>query len=263
MRAPDGGYALDVARGPWPTSSSRAPSARCGTRSARCPTARTATRSTPTASRRRSTSSVALTVAGDEIIADYAGTSPAQPRAINCVMAYTYAMTAYAVSCALLPSLPNNEGMFRPVDGGGARGLHRSTRSSRPRSVSRAATGHYVPVLVFGALHQVDSRPRHGGGGLAAVGADPVRRARRRQARTPPCSSSTAAWARPRRRTASTCCRGRATSPRPRSRWPSATARSSSTTSACAPGSGGGGQYRGGLGQDILIESRSRERRSR
>ncbi len=45
---------------------------------------------------------IALTVAGDEIVADYAGTSPQQPRAINCVLAYTYAMTAYAVRCALL-----------------------------------------------------------------------------------------------------------------------------------------------------------------
>ncbi|MFI5377600.1 MAG: hydantoinase B/oxoprolinase family protein, partial [Candidatus Rokuibacteriota bacterium] len=54
---------------------------------------------------------VALTVSGDRIVADFTGTSPAQPRAINCVMAYTYAMTAYAVRCALLPGLPNNEGM--------------------------------------------------------------------------------------------------------------------------------------------------------
>src|SRR5262249_22606003 len=45
---------------------------------------------------------VAVAVAGDAITADYTGTSPQQPRAINCVMAYTYAMTTYAVRCALL-----------------------------------------------------------------------------------------------------------------------------------------------------------------
>src|SRR5262249_56337807 len=33
---------------------------------------------------------IALTVAGDGIAADYAGPSPAQPRAINCGRAYTY-----------------------------------------------------------------------------------------------------------------------------------------------------------------------------
>ena len=48
-------------------------------------------------------------------IADFTGTSPQQPRAINCVLAYTYAMTAYAIKAALLPDLPNNEGMFRPI----------------------------------------------------------------------------------------------------------------------------------------------------
>ena len=58
---------------------------------------------------------VALTIAGDEVTADYTGTSSQQPRAINCVLAYTYAMTAYAIKCALLPGLANNEGMYRPV----------------------------------------------------------------------------------------------------------------------------------------------------
>ena len=58
---------------------------------------------------------VAVTVAGGDITIDYTGTSGAQPRAINCVLAYTYAMSAYAVKCALLPELANNEGMFRPI----------------------------------------------------------------------------------------------------------------------------------------------------
>ena len=58
---------------------------------------------------------LALTIRDGVIEADYAGTSPQQPRAINCPYIYTYAMTAYAVKCALLPNLPNNEGMFRPV----------------------------------------------------------------------------------------------------------------------------------------------------
>src|SRR5262245_38775970 len=97
---------------------------------------------------------VALTVAGDEIVADYAGTSPSQPRAINCVLAYTYAMTAYAVRCALLPGLANNEGMYRPVRVEAPRGCLLNPRFPAA-VVSRAVTGHYVPVLVFGALHQV------------------------------------------------------------------------------------------------------------
>ena len=97
---------------------------------------------------------IALKVKGDEIIADYTGTSPAQPRAINCVMAYTYAMTAYAVRCALLPGLPNNEGMYRPVKVEAPEGCLLNPKFPAA-VVSRAQTGHYVPVLVLGALHQV------------------------------------------------------------------------------------------------------------
>jgi N-methylhydantoinase B len=92
-----------------------------------------------------------LTIADGELLADYTGTTEQLPCAINCPLTYTYAMTAYAVRCALLPDLPNNEGMFRPV---------RVTAPERtllnpvfPAAVGgRAATGHYVPVLVFGAL---------------------------------------------------------------------------------------------------------------
>src|SRR5262249_26059850 len=97
---------------------------------------------------------IALTVAGDLITADYTGTSPSQPRAINCVLAYPYALTAYAVRCALLPGLANNEGMYRPLSVEAPEGCLLNPRFPAA-VVSRAVTGHYVPVLVFGALHQV------------------------------------------------------------------------------------------------------------
>jgi N-methylhydantoinase B len=97
---------------------------------------------------------LALTVSGSNVEADFAGTSPQQPRAINCVYAYTFAMTAYALKCALLPNLPNNEGIFRSVRVKVPDGCILNPKF--PVSVGgRAATGHYVPVLLFGALHQV------------------------------------------------------------------------------------------------------------
>ena len=97
---------------------------------------------------------LALTVRRDEIVADFTGTSPQQPRAINCVLAYTYAMTAYAIRCALLPGLPNNEGMYRPITVKAPEGSLLNPRFPAA-VVSRATTGHYVPALVLGALHQV------------------------------------------------------------------------------------------------------------
>ncbi len=96
---------------------------------------------------------IALHVDGDTITADYAGTTPAQPRAVNCPMTYTYAMTAYAVKCALLPDLANNDGMFRPIKVTAPDDCLVNPRF--PSAVSaRASVGHYLPVVVFGALGQ-------------------------------------------------------------------------------------------------------------
>ncbi|MBI4271842.1 MAG: hydantoinase B/oxoprolinase family protein [Candidatus Rokubacteria bacterium] len=97
---------------------------------------------------------LALTLAGDRVVADYAGTSPSQPRAINCPLNYTYAMTAYALKCALLPGLPNNEGMYRPLAVEAPEGCILNPRFPAA-VVSRAVTGHYVPVLVLRALAEV------------------------------------------------------------------------------------------------------------
>src|SRR5262249_56719823 len=97
---------------------------------------------------------VALRVRGDETTAYFTGSSPAQPRAINCVLAYTYAMTAYAVRCALLPGLTNNEGMYRPVKVEAPEGCLLNPKFPAA-VVSRANTGHYVPLLVLGALNQI------------------------------------------------------------------------------------------------------------
>src|SRR5262249_40139073 len=64
---------------------------------------------------------IAIAVRGERIFVDYAGTSPQADRAINCTMTYTFAMTAYALKCALLPELPNNEGIFGCIEVAAAR----------------------------------------------------------------------------------------------------------------------------------------------
>lgn len=97
------------------------------------------------------TYNVAVTVEGDRISVDYAGTSPQADRAINCTMTYTFAMTAYALKCALLPNLPNNEGIFRCIEVAAPEGSIVNPRF--PAAVGgRMATGHYLPFAVFGAL---------------------------------------------------------------------------------------------------------------
>lgn len=97
---------------------------------------------------------VALTVGEDHIEADYSGSSPQQPRGINVVLGYTYAMTAYAIKCALLPELPNNEGMLRLISAKAPEGC--IFNAQFPASVGgRICSGDYVPTLVFGALCNV------------------------------------------------------------------------------------------------------------
>ena len=97
---------------------------------------------------------VAVTVSGDEVTADFDGSSSVQPRAINTCYCYTYAMVAYAIKCALLPDLPNNEGMLRPIHVEAPENC--ILNPLFPASVGgRSCTGHYVPVVVFGALAQI------------------------------------------------------------------------------------------------------------
>jgi len=198
---------------------------------------------------------IALTVRGDEITADYAGSSPAQPRAINCVYAYTYAMTAYAVRCALLSGLPNNEGMYRPVKVEAPEGCLLNPKFPAA-VVSRAQTGHYVPLLVFGALHQVipDKVMAGAGSPLWAVAQTGTRDDGRPYTNVLFFNGGMGATS--------------AKDGEHVLSWPS---NISSTPVEVAernsplffhykrmrPDSGGAGRFRGGLGQDILIESQS------
>ena len=73
-------------------------------------------------------------------------------------MTYTYAMTAYALKCLLLPSLPNNDGIFRCIEVSAPEGSIVNPRF--PAAVGgRMATGHYLPIAVFGALAPVVPEP--------------------------------------------------------------------------------------------------------
>src|SRR5699024_10446038 len=58
---------------------------------------------------------VAVTVDGDGIDVDYAGSSPQSKHGVNVVLNYTRAYTSFAIKAALSPDVPHNEGAFRPV----------------------------------------------------------------------------------------------------------------------------------------------------
>jgi N-methylhydantoinase B len=97
---------------------------------------------------------LALTIAGDEMIMDYAGSDAQVDRAINCAYCYTFAMSVYGAKICTSPNLPNNEGAWRPI-------TVRAPEHSIVNPIfpapggSRMLIGHYLPMLVFGCLGQV------------------------------------------------------------------------------------------------------------
>ena len=58
---------------------------------------------------------VELTKDGDELIADFRGTSPQVKGSINMTRSFTCSATYACVRSIMDPSIPNNEGFFRPI----------------------------------------------------------------------------------------------------------------------------------------------------
>src|SRR5699024_9577449 len=95
-----------------------------------------------------------LTIENDDIFIDYAGTSEQVPRALNVVLAYTFAYTVYPIKCILSPDIPNNEGCFRPIHVKAPKGT--ILNPEYPASVgARALTGHLLPPAIFGVFASI------------------------------------------------------------------------------------------------------------
>ncbi|MEJ8476543.1 hydantoinase B/oxoprolinase family protein [Roseibium algae] len=97
---------------------------------------------------------VKVTIKGNEVSLDFAGSSQQVPKAINCAYCYTLSMSAYAIKCALAPDIPNNEGFVTPIS---VEAPERSiVNPVFPASGgSRVLIGHYIPSLIFQALAEV------------------------------------------------------------------------------------------------------------
>jgi len=94
---------------------------------------------------------MALTVAGDEIHVDFSGTDPQVMRSINVCHAYTAAYTGYGIRTVLLPDVPGNEGVLRPITVTAPEG---SILNALPPAAggARALVGHFLPTMVVRAL---------------------------------------------------------------------------------------------------------------
>ncbi|HXP30357.1 MAG TPA: hydantoinase B/oxoprolinase family protein [Stellaceae bacterium] len=98
--------------------------------------------------------SVAITVAGDRLIVDYAGSAPQVKAALNSTKSYTNSCTYLSVRCALTADVPNNAGLFRCIE---VRAPEASILNPLPPAAcaARALTGYRVMDAMFGALSQI------------------------------------------------------------------------------------------------------------
>ena len=96
----------------------------------------------------------AVTVEGEQLSVDYAGSSAQVDLAVSVVPTYTFAYTAYALKTVLAPWIPNAQGSFTPISVTAPAGSILNPRY--PASTgSRAMMGHLLPAAVYGALSQV------------------------------------------------------------------------------------------------------------
>ena len=96
---------------------------------------------------------VEVTVAGDRIRFDFAGTAPQVPGSINVTLNATVAAVGYALKALLDPEMPNNQGMLDVLEVAALPGTLVNALFPAPVS-SRAHTSQRIIDVVLGALAQ-------------------------------------------------------------------------------------------------------------
>lgn len=97
---------------------------------------------------------MAMTVRGDSLEIDCAGSDPQVQKSINVCLAYTTAYTAYGIKAVLCPDVPNNDGTLAPLT---ITAPHGSILNSAPPAPggARALIGHFLPAMVLNVMAQV------------------------------------------------------------------------------------------------------------
>lgn len=94
---------------------------------------------------------VKIDVQGDQIVADFDGTSGCVRAGVNVPFCYTNAMTLHAIKTLTLPSIPNNQGSTAPIMAKAPVGCILNAQPPFPTG-GRHAMGHFVTPLIYGAL---------------------------------------------------------------------------------------------------------------
>src|SRR5205085_1355826 len=88
---------------------------------------------------------------GDQLTADFTGSSPQVRGAINCTWSFVAAVVAFCVRAVMREEVPNTAGMFRPLRVIAPEGS--VVNVSMPGASSmRGITGFRMADAIFGAL---------------------------------------------------------------------------------------------------------------
>jgi N-methylhydantoinase B len=93
-----------------------------------------------------------MTVDGDRILVDYSESSPqTQVAGVNCVFNCTRSMTLFPLHALLLPDVPSNEGLSRPIEIIAPPGSIMNAQPPAPVDI-RAMITHLLPDHVMGCV---------------------------------------------------------------------------------------------------------------
>ena len=95
---------------------------------------------------------IRIEIKGSEMYMDFAGSSPQQYKAaINAAFNLTYSTAVYPIKCMLVPRVPNNDGLVRPLHITAPEGSIVNCTFPAPVK-ARAKVMKHIPPLIFGAL---------------------------------------------------------------------------------------------------------------
>ncbi|MDB5506376.1 MAG: hypothetical protein JWR75_1014 [Devosia sp.] len=95
-----------------------------------------------------------ITVTGDHLTVDFAGSSPQVKGAINATFSFVKSATYLTIRCALDHDVPNNAGVYRAITVLAPEGSILNPRMPAPVA-ARALTGYRVVDAVMGGLAQI------------------------------------------------------------------------------------------------------------
>src|SRR5215218_922699 len=106
----------------------------------------------------------AVTIAGDEIAFDFAGTAPQHAGNLNCPLSVTRSACFFVVRCLTAPDLPSSGGAFAPVSVAAPEGSLVNARPPAAVAAGNVETSCRIVDCLFAALGTAVTVPAQGQG---------------------------------------------------------------------------------------------------